>query len=226
MRSMIGGCSNRGVAPLDLIVRMDQVGGAGDVYEVFVRIGNGIAANTDPAALVVDAGPSDGEEGVEYFFESATTDTEADELYYQWEWDDGSKVSAWYGPYASGATCSVGHTFTEGTYDVQVRAKDAFGAETGWSAAHAVSIVIPQCCVVRGNVDFDVTATIDISDLVYLVDYMFTGGAPPPCPMSANIDASCCANGVEESLSDIDISDLVYLVDYMFTGGPPPPSCI
>ena len=54
---------------------------------------------------------------------------------------------------------------------------------------------------------------IDIADLVYLVDYMFTGGPPPPISiLSADLD---CNLGV-------DIADLVYLVDYMFTGGPEP----
>jgi len=52
----------------------------------------------------------------------------------------------------------------------------------------------------------------DISDLVYLVDYMFTGGPPPPIVAAADVDGS----------GAIDISDLVYIVDYMFTGGPPP----
>ena len=83
------------------------------------------------------------------------------------------------------------------------------------------------CCLgaIRGNVDMDPGDAIDISDLVYLVDYMFTGGPAPTCAEEANIDGSCCASGSSESLSDIDISDLVYLVDYMFNGGPEPPPC-
>jgi hypothetical protein len=52
----------------------------------------------------------------------------------------------------------------------------------------------------------------DISDLVYLVDFMFIGGAAPPVLEAANVDG----------VGDIDISDLVYIVDYMFNGGPGP----
>ena len=39
------------------------------------------------------------------------------------------------------------------------------------------------CCVgdMRGNVDFDPSDVIDISDLVYLVDYMFNQGPAPLC---------------------------------------------
>ena len=74
----------------------------------------------------------------------------------------------------------------------------------------------PGCCVgIRGNVDNDPGNNIDISDLVYLVDYMFCQGPESPCPEEADIDGS----GV------LDISDLVRLVDYMFNSGLPPESC-
>ena len=73
------------------------------------------------------------------------------------------------------------------------------------------------CCMgeIRGNVDYDPGDNIDISDLVYLVDYMFTGGAAPPCFEEADMNCD----------GEIDISDLVHMVDYMFTGGPTPCRC-
>ncbi len=73
------------------------------------------------------------------------------------------------------------------------------------------------CCIgeLRGNIDMDPADQIDISDLVFIVDYMFNGGPEPPCFDEA--DMNC--DGV------IDISDLVWVVDYMFTGGPPPCRC-
>jgi hypothetical protein len=73
----------------------------------------------------------------------------------------------------------------------------------------------PVCCAIRGDVDHS-GLEIDISDLVYLVDYMFTGGPVPSCIDEADVDGS----------GEIDISDLVYLVDYMFTGGPAPVGCL
>ena len=73
------------------------------------------------------------------------------------------------------------------------------------------------CCMgpIRGNVDNDPGDNIDISDLVFLVDYMFNGGPDPVCPEEADVTGE----------SGIDISDLVYLVDYMFNGGPSPVAC-
>ncbi|MDH3891224.1 MAG: S8 family serine peptidase [candidate division Zixibacteria bacterium] len=53
----------------------------------------------------------------------------------------------------------------------------------------------------------------DISDLIYLVDYMFNGGAVPPVLELADLNG----DGVPA-----EIGDLVHLVDYMFSGGLPP----
>jgi hypothetical protein len=74
------------------------------------------------------------------------------------------------------------------------------------------------CCSIRGDVDHSGAPDIDISDLVYLVDYMFNAGPPIPCPAEADVDGS-------GGPSPIDIADLVYLVDHMFTGGSPPAAC-
>ena len=83
------------------------------------------------------------------------------------------------------------------------------------------------CCVgMRGNVDGDPNDEIDISDLVMLCDYMFSGGAAPPCWAEANIDGSCCGpDGVPDTQDDLDIGDLVMLCDYMFAGGVAPWPC-
>ncbi len=231
---MIGNCSNHVVAAgLDLIVRIEHVNT--DVFDIEVRIGNGVPANTVPSDPAVDAGPVESETGVEVTFESATTDPDTDNIYYRWDWGDGRGISDWMGPYASGVTCSAAYTYnTEGTYLVKVQAKDAFDVETAWSAGHTIDVVIPGCCVgeIRGNVDgigtdIDLIETgIDISDMVYLVDYMFTGGAAPPCFAEANIDGSNPGADLEpDTADDIDISDMVYLVDYMFTGGVAPATC-
>ncbi len=62
----------------------------------------------------------------------------------------------------------------------------------------------------RGDANGD--GAIDISDVVYLIAYIFSGG-PGPDPVTAG-DASCDAA--------VDISDAVYLIAYIFSGGLPP----
>ncbi|MDH3890132.1 MAG: thrombospondin type 3 repeat-containing protein [candidate division Zixibacteria bacterium] len=74
---------------------------------------------------------------------------------------------------------------------------------------------IDVCTGDRGNINGDMGDIVDIADLVYLVDYMFNGGPPPPVMEEADVDGSTV----------LDIADLVYLVDYMFSGGPPPVPC-
>jgi len=73
-----------------------------------------------------------------------------------------------------------------------------------------------SCCSIRADINDDGSGP-DISDLVFLVSYMFSGGPEPPCMLAADI------NGDGSPVPDI--SDLVYLVAYMFSGGPAPVAC-
>ena len=81
----------------------------------------------------------------------------------------------------------------------------------------AAAVSSDDCCVgMRGNIDSDPANEITISDLVYLVSYMFSAGPAPQCAEEADIDG----NGAGP-----DIADLVHLVNYMFAGGPAPADC-
>jgi hypothetical protein len=60
--------------------------------------------------------------------------------------------------------------------------------------------------------DCDGSGDIDIDDVVFLINYTFTGG-PAPDPIEIG-DVNC--------ESGIDIDDIVYLIAYIFTGGPAP----
>jgi hypothetical protein len=64
---------------------------------------------------------------------------------------------------------------------------------------------------VKGG-DANGDGVIDISDVVYLLNYLFVNG-PAPVPLAAG-DANC--DGV------VDASDLVYLLNYLFVNGPSP----
>ncbi len=60
--------------------------------------------------------------------------------------------------------------------------------------------------------DADGSSIVTISDAVYLINYIFSGG-PAPNPLLAG-DADCSAA--------VTISDAVYLINYIFAGGPVP----
>lgn len=73
------------------------------------------------------------------------------------------------------------------------------------------------CLGIRGNVNYDPGQHIDIMDLLYLVDFMFSSGPIPINLEEANIAGD--ANG------RINIADVTYLVAYLYSGGAPPPAC-
>ncbi|MCK4462549.1 MAG: dockerin type I repeat-containing protein [candidate division Zixibacteria bacterium] len=54
--------------------------------------------------------------------------------------------------------------------------------------------------------DLNLDGSVDISDLVYMVEYFFTGGPPPQVMETADLDF----NG------EVDISDMLVLIEYMF----------
>ncbi len=58
---------------------------------------------------------------------------------------------------------------------------------------------------------------VNVSDPVFLINYIFSGGIPPCELNSADADGSCT----------VTISDAVYLINYIFAaGGPPIPGCV
>ena len=55
--------------------------------------------------------------------------------------------------------------------------------------------------------------TIDVGDVVYLINYLFRNG-PEPIPILFTGDANC------DNL--VDVGDVVYLINYLFRAGPLP----
>ena len=76
---------------------------------------------------------------------------------------------------------------------------------TGWNEE--------PCCTLRGDLISD--GNIIVSDLVFLVSYLFRGGATPSCRDHADITSD----------SAVNVSDLTFLVNYLFRGGPFPGAC-
>jgi len=85
-------------------------------------------------------GPISGEINVEYAYSTSTTDVNGGDVYYKWDWGDGS-YSDWLGPYNSGDTCQAKHKWTgPREYQIKVKAKDEYDAETDWSEALTVTM--------------------------------------------------------------------------------------
>jgi hypothetical protein len=94
------------------------------------------------------------------------------------------------------------------TYYFAIKARDDAG---NWSAISNVAqkIVIVQE-ILCGDVNSD--DVISMSDIVFLINYMF-GGGDAPSPLLVG-DANCNGN--------VSISDAAYLINYVFGGGPAP----
>ena len=85
-------------------------------------------------------GPALGIWNQQYSYSSQTSDPEGEQIYYLFDWGDGSS-SGWIGPYTSGQTGTGSHIWTElGTYNVKVKARDVWGAGSIWSDVLVVTI--------------------------------------------------------------------------------------
>lgn len=63
----------------------------------------------------------------------------------------------------------------------------------------------------RGDTNFD--GTVEAGDIVYLLNYLYRNGDPPP---------NMCAGDVNGD-GQIEAGDIVYLINYLFRNGDPPP---
>ena len=101
--------------------------------------------------------------------------------------------------YVIGYTESSNLQTSAGAYDT------SYG---GSGDLYAVEFSLDQFLCGDANAD----GTVNISDAVYLISYIFIGG-PAPDPLLAG-DANCDGT--------VNISDAVYLISYIFSGGPAP----
>ena len=86
---------------------------------------------------------------------------------------------------------------------------------TSLDLAFAITNGATPCLCTPGDANGD--ATIDISDAVYLISYIFSGGLAPTPYAICSGDANCDCT--------VDISDAVYLISYIFSGGSAPCTC-
>jgi parallel beta-helix repeat protein len=88
--------------------------------------------NSPPCAPSI-TGPTSGSAGTEYIYTFSSTDPNGNDVYYHIDWGD-TTISGWMGPYLSGEMVTVSHTWSQkGTYTIKAKAKDIYGAESGWT---------------------------------------------------------------------------------------------
>lgn len=119
----------------------------------------------------------------------------------------------------SGSTASVvfSQLVNGRSYFWRVRARAVGGADSSaWTAP--VQVSVGSCCDgTAGNVDYDASQYVDLSDMVFLANHLFLGGPVPPCRAEANVDG--------DNNGHVDLSDLIYLANYLFVNGPLPAAC-
>jgi len=79
-----------------------------------------------------------------------------------------------------------------------------------YDGSNTFNCVACQCGDANGDV------SVDISDVVFLIAYIFSGGAAPGACIYAKGQGDANGDG------SVDISDCVYLIAYIFSGGQPP----
>jgi hypothetical protein len=89
-------------------------------------------------------------------------------------------------------------------------ALDGDEVDLGFDPANPWSHPPPGPRLLSGDCSAD--GGLDITDAVFLLGFLFQGGAPPPCAWT------CDANGDGPR----DVSDAVYVLRFLFLGGPAP----
>jgi len=128
--------------------------------------------------------------------------------------DDESFSSVYYESGDLSATSWTPPVIANGSWFWRVLADNS----TSWGAWSDASVVeiIGDCCIgVVGDVNGD-GADANVIDLNYMVDIIFRGGPPAPCPDEADLNRDC---------SPSTILDLTFLIDFIFRGGQAPGTC-
>jgi len=130
----IGGTYNFTIYAKDMLGNANKTG----IYHFTIT-----SANSPPEKPNL-TGPTNGVTGVSYTYSTHAIDPDGDNVYYFFDWGDGSN-SGWLGPYTSGNVVSASHMWgSVGVYNVRVKAKDSYGHESDWSVSLAVTITLPN----------------------------------------------------------------------------------
>lgn len=118
------------------------------------------------------------------------------------------RCNAWVPPHPPNNQCLQWVKVASPPYDSMVIKIDTTGildTSKVWLFPGSLTVLGGFVC---GNIDGNLPANVDISDLSYLISYLFLSGPSPVPVAAANVD--CSSDG------GIDISDLSALIDNLF----------
>jgi PKD repeat protein len=134
------------------------------------------------------------------------------------KFNDGSTgltIQSWSWTFGDGSTATVqnpSHTYSSpGTYTVKLMISGYQSVQSMEKPGYVV-VQAPNRTFLRGDGNTD--GTVDISDAISVLMFLYTGGIAPPChdAMDANDDGS------------VDISDPISIMVFLFNGGARPNS--
>jgi hypothetical protein len=116
------------------------------------------------------------------------------------------------------AWLSVLNGDTTSLFTMSDRAAGWFTAKNIANLKDTLCAVAGTCCgtdgtPIRGNVNM--IGGVNVSDVTYLVKFLFQSGPPPPCLLEADPNATNSRN----------VADVTYLVKFLFQSGPAPLAC-
>jgi photosystem II stability/assembly factor-like uncharacterized protein len=150
---------------------------------IILHTSNGGWDNQPPNIPEIPDGPDTGATNIEYTFTTSTTDPEGEDVYYKFNWGDGT-ISDWIGPYPSGNTGESSYIWsTSGNFEIRVKAKDINEAESDWSEPHTIDIAEGPIMEIKpiSTGFFRIKATIKNTGVVEVLDVAWSialdGGA-------------------------------------------------
>jgi hypothetical protein len=157
--------------------------------------------------------------GESFTLEVHAHDLDGDSMYYEWHCGpppSGGHFSNGQNAMTTAQNYVVYTALSEKRKDysdyLSVRVMDVRGGQT-WTSG-TLWIYDPATSCICGDVYDD--SIVDGSDFVFLLNYLFFAGAPPPDPLeTGDMNNDCVVDG----------GDLVYLLNYLYCYGPPPKCC-
>ncbi len=136
-RTRIESCGSEDVHEVNFSISLRWLGSGS--LEIDVSITNNEIIHY-PEAPTKPTGSASGKVGETCTYCTTATDPDGDQVYYFWDWGDGTD-SGWLGTYDSGVEVCANHSWDQrGVYDIRVKAKDTSGLESPWSDSLSVSM--------------------------------------------------------------------------------------